>query len=119
MKYCLVNLFIIALLSCQSNNLTESAQIHFEEKGIVFPKELKHCIIIPGGGCSGCIAAGMDYILNAAICSCDAEMLQDDNDNDNDEKLNVNNMINAFTSELLSFNFDVMKCYYIKSDIIN
>lgn len=64
MKYCLVNLFIIALLSCQSNDLTESAQMHFEEKGIVFPKELKHCIIIPGGGCPGCIAAGMDYILN-------------------------------------------------------
>ena len=64
MKYCLVNLFIIALLSCQSNDLTKSAQIHFEEKRIVFPKELKHCIIIPGGGCPGCIAAGMDYILN-------------------------------------------------------
>ena len=65
-----------------------------------------------------CKYNGMDYVLNAAICSCDAEMLQDDNDNDNhnDEKLNVNNMIKAFTSELLSFNFDVMKCINLVFD---
>jgi hypothetical protein len=61
-----------------------------------------------------CKYNGMDYILDAAICSCDAEMLQDDNDND--EKLNVNNMIKAFTSELLSFNFDVMKCINLVFD---
>ncbi|MBR5989118.1 MAG: hypothetical protein IK003_06315 [Prevotella sp.] len=55
---------VIMLTSCQSDALTQKAQLHFDEKGIVFPEELKHCVIIPGGGCAGCIAAGLEFFLS-------------------------------------------------------
>lgn len=43
----------------------------FQDKGISFPKEAKTCVIIPEGGCDGCIAAGMSFIQeNKSSFSC-------------------------------------------------
>lgn len=46
----------------------------FQDKSISFPKEAKTCVIIPEGGCGGCIAAGMSFIQeNKSSFSCTQE----------------------------------------------
>ena len=57
---------------------------------------------------------GINYSLNIANCSCNTNSLQDnpkyDEDDEKNEKLNLHNLANSFTSEILKFNFDVIKC---------
>ena len=60
-----------------------------------------------------CIYNGINYSLNIANCSCNTNSLQDnpkyDEDDEKNEKLNLHNLANSFTSEILKFNFDVIK----------
>ncbi len=68
-----------------------------------------------------CVYMGMNYTLLTAECSCDANILEYDDEkeeNEQDEKLSMNNLVKSFTSELLSFNFDVVKCYHLVFDPI-
>ncbi|MDO5527545.1 MAG: hypothetical protein Q4F85_15845 [Prevotella sp.] len=57
--------FLTALLSICSCTVKQSEYDlvkTFQDKGILYPKEVKTCIIIPEGGCGGCIAAGISFI---------------------------------------------------------
>jgi len=46
------------------NQIMEVALKHLEEHSISFGEEAKKCVIIPGGGCSGCIASGIAFVKN-------------------------------------------------------
>ena len=65
----------------------------------------------------GCTYNGMDFNYMIAKCSCDAGSMQDENVNldelDPEAKkgITLNDLANSFTSDLFSFNFDVIKCY--------
>ena len=71
----------------------------------------------------GCVYNGMDYTYMIAKCSCDAGNMQDGNVNideldDEDKKgITLNDLANSFTSEIFSFNFDVVKCYNLVFNI--
>ena len=63
-----------------------------------------------------CIYNGINYDLMIANCACDAGHLQTDTPDDEDDEeirkgVTLNDLANSFTSELLSFNFIVIKCY--------
>ena len=47
------------------------------------------------------------------MCTCNIISLQDNNydPEDKNEKLNMNNLVNSFTKEIFSFNYDVIKCF--------
>ena len=65
----------------------------------------------------GCYYTGMDYNYMIAKCACDAGSIQDGNVNIDDLKedekkgITLNDLANSFTSDLLDFNFDIIKCY--------
>lgn len=63
----MANLFIIvfALTSCghDENTLLKNANDYFQKNNIIFDDKIRNCIIIPGGGCSGCIASGISFVL--------------------------------------------------------
>jgi hypothetical protein len=67
-----------------------------------------------------CAYIGMNYTLLTADCSCDANILQindeKEEDEKNDESLSMNNLVKSFTSSLLSFNYDVIKCFNLVFD---
>ena len=69
-----------------------------------------------------CLYNGMDYTLMIAKCSCDAGNLQEIEDEfgrvqDEEKKgITLNDLANSFTSDLFSFNFDVIKCYNLVFD---
>ena len=50
--------------------------------------------------------------MTTAMCTCNIISLQDNNydPEDKNEKLNMNNLVNSFTKEIFSFNYDVIKC---------
>ena len=64
---------------------------------------------------NGCSYEGIDFNLSVANCICDASISQEtsseDTENNNNEKINLNNIVNSFTSSLLDFNFKVVMCY--------
>ena len=69
-----------------------------------------------------CIYNGMDYTLMIAKCSCDPSNIQekvDDEEIENEDKkgITLNDLANSFTSEIFSFNFDVIKCYNLVFDL--
>ena len=69
-----------------------------------------------------CLYSGMDYNLMIAKCSCSGADLQNrDEDIIDDEKekkgITLNDLANSFTSEIFTFNFDVIKCYNLVFDI--
>ena len=59
---------LFLLISCNGSYEKNNSQLkvvirnHFKEKSISFDKEIKNCVIIPGGGCSGCIASGISFL---------------------------------------------------------
>ena len=53
---------VILLTGCEQDSLTTKAVKYFNEKEIAFDKEWEYCLIIPGGGCSGCIASGTSFV---------------------------------------------------------
>ena len=69
-----------------------------------------------------CVYIGMNYKLLAPVCSCRANILQyydekeENEKKEHDEKLSMNNVVKSFTSQLLSFNYDVIKCYNLVFD---
>ena len=75
-----------------------------------------------------CAYNGMDFNLMIAKCSCDPSNIQeeeddydlDDSEENNKKGITLNDLANSFTSEIFSFNFDVIKCYNLvfDSDII-
>ena len=70
----------------------------------------------------GCLYDGMDFTYMIAKCACDASSMQDENVNldelsDEEKKgITLNDLANSFTSDLFSFNFDVIKCYNLVFD---
>ncbi|MCR4770147.1 MAG: hypothetical protein K5874_08075 [Bacteroidaceae bacterium] len=63
MKRLALMITILSVLGCaDSDHETNYLREFFKDQHITFPKELKHCVIIPEGGCSGCIASGMGFI---------------------------------------------------------
>ena len=63
-----------------------------------------------------CVYNGMDFELMIANCGCDPSSIQmSDEDSDisgeDNNKITLNDLANSFTSELLDFNFIVVKCY--------
>jgi len=58
----IIALACFILSGCTREGLTEKAINHFDNKGITFHEDLKYCLIIPGGGCSGCIASGISFV---------------------------------------------------------
>ena len=71
----------------------------------------------------GCIYSGMDYEFMAAHCICDSSALQggknDTEKKEEAQKENVNfkSITKSFISNLLDFNFEVMKCYNLVFNI--
>ena len=71
----------------------------------------------------GCTYNGMDFTYMIAKCSCDAGSMQDENVNldelDPEAKkgITLNDLANSFTSDLFSFNIDVIKCYNLVFDL--
>ena len=68
-----------------------------------------------------CSYIGMDYTLMVAKCSCNPGNIQDDyvTEETQDEikkGITLNDLANSFTSEIFSFNFDVVKCYNLVFD---
>ena len=65
----------------------------------------------------GCKYNGMDFDLMIAKCACDAgglqedDILEDEFKKENEKGITLNDLANSFTSEIFSFNFDVIKCY--------
>ena len=63
-----------------------------------------------------CLYNGMDYELMIAKCSCDPSVIQSSDgssevDGNIKKGVSLNDLANSFTSELISFNFVVIKCY--------
>ena len=64
----------------------------------------------------GCTYSGMDYKLMTANCICDSNFLQGEKDITNEEinkqpeTANFKSITKSFISNLLQFNFDVVKC---------
>jgi len=67
----------------------------------------------------GCTYKGMDYDLMVANCICDSSILQTEEKNDTNkedkkeksESVNFKSVTKSFISNLLSFNFEVKRCY--------
>jgi len=66
----------------------------------------------------------MDYNLMIAKCSCSPGNLQEgeddlviDDNNEDKKGITLNDLANSFTSEIFSFNFDVIKCYNLVFDL--
>lgn len=57
----------MALLFCscheKTDEFTQQCIQCFRETGATFNKETEVCLIIPGGGCPGCIASGMAFVV--------------------------------------------------------
>jgi hypothetical protein len=62
-----------------------------------------------------CKYNGINYEIMTVNCICDAEGIQIQNKEDiaenKDKRLTLNDLANSFTSNLLDFNFIVIKCY--------
>ena len=71
----------------------------------------------------GCIYNGFNYELKSANCLCDIIFLQDDEEEKNShdyklsKSLNFKSIKESFISNLLSFNFDIVKCYNLLLDV--
>ena len=62
----------------------------------------------------GCIYSGMNFNLMTADCLCNSSILQDEENNNNEKEnqeiVNFKTITKSFISNLLDFNFDVLKC---------
>lgn len=62
-KIITIILTICTLCCCsQSSSELEYVRNFYNSNGITFDKCVKKCIIIPEGGCGGCIASGITFI---------------------------------------------------------
>ena len=53
---------ILFLQSCRGeDDLTARTKEYFAKEQIRFDENLRRCLIIPGGGCAGCIASGIYF----------------------------------------------------------
>ena len=68
MKNIIILTFLLIFASCSEyphqgdSQIMEVVSKHLEEHSISFGNEVRNCIIIPGGGCSGCIASGISFV---------------------------------------------------------
>lgn len=62
MKKILLFASILSIYSCTFRAPESDLVKIFQDKGVLFPKEAKTCVIIPEGGCGGCIASGISFI---------------------------------------------------------
>ena len=67
---------------------------------------------------NGCIYKGINYTLNAANCMCDSNLIQEDNIQNSEQKIySFESIKDSFISSLISFNFDVLRCYNLALNI--
>ncbi len=59
-------LISLTIVSCSSEYdvNTRIVQKNYKMKNIVFDDNLKFCLIIPGGGCTGCIDGSINFLNN-------------------------------------------------------
>lgn len=63
-KLLAILVFSTLCIGCKDkNDLTQKAILYFDKEEIVFDSQVKYCVIIPNGGCAGCIASGLSYIV--------------------------------------------------------
>lgn len=60
--FCLLCAIFLFMGCEEKDDFTERVKNYFSTQHIKFGKELHHCLIIPGGGCSSCVASGVDFI---------------------------------------------------------
>ena len=60
--FLLVVCFSLSGCANKEDEVTEYARQYFEEENVTFAPSLRSCLIIPGGGCSGCIASGLSFL---------------------------------------------------------
>ena len=71
----------------------------------------------------GCVYSGMNYELMVANCICDSSYLQGNMENlanyekEDTETLSFKSITKSFIANLLSFNFDVIRCYNLALNI--
>ena len=69
---------------------------------------------------NGCNYNGINYNLNAVNCICDSSYLQDENktNNENEPKISkFESITESFIASLISFNFDILRCYNLSFNI--
>lgn len=56
---------VFLMVSCQdkSDELTKRTREYFNKELVHFPNNWENVLIIPGGGCPGCIASGLDFVI--------------------------------------------------------
>ncbi len=55
----------VLLISCEKKDgQLEQVKRLYAERGIVFDKEIETCLVLPEVGCGGCIAGGVNFLLD-------------------------------------------------------
>lgn len=65
-----ISVILLNLLgSCvPTDDLKKRTILSYSKNNIEFPPTLTHCLIIPGGGCAGCVASGMNFVVSNDSC---------------------------------------------------
>lgn len=65
-RFLLIIFVALVFAGCQNNESEElkSFKQEIKERGLTFDKATKHLVIIPEGGCGGCIASGISFIVS-------------------------------------------------------
>ena len=103
---------------CQSYDNPDGKDIILKDRQTYIYQNVTFCQ-------DGCTYMGMDYNLNAANCKCNSSYLQskeknETNNNDNEEqteKVNLKTITKTFISSLEDFNFKVLKCNNLVTDM--
>lgn len=56
----------LVLLGCKQDKdeLTVRAENFFKKENVCFDRDCERALIIPGGGCPGCIASGLSFVVD-------------------------------------------------------
>ena len=107
-----------------SDNFFNDICYLYNDNGIDIPiKDRRNYIYMKVYFCQiGCTYRGINYTLMAAICICNTTYLQKDENNittnyEENEAINFKNIKDSFLSNLLSFNFEVLRCYKLVFNI--
>lgn len=64
MKHFIPLISCLLVISCSGKpDMTALAKEYFDKENVMFNPQWTCCYIIPGGGCSGCIASGIHFLL--------------------------------------------------------
>ncbi|MCD8385389.1 MAG: hypothetical protein LUD17_00705 [Bacteroidales bacterium] len=66
--YCVLGILLIVVASCSKfKDQAEILQREFSAKGLSVDPSIENLFIIPGGGCGGCVAAGIDFLTENSV----------------------------------------------------